>query len=131
MESGTVDHVPVFLLGVLRVVEVAVGLLHLLVVDVAHLHLRFGRFGRIGEEGDEVLVLGFGLGQRGGAAFLEPAVADGELGAHPVFGVRIGVEHGLQVEPGHVVLALLQGDHRLVEELLVGLLGVDIGQGIA
>ena len=54
----------VLFLGVLRVGGVAVGLLHLLVVDVAHLHLRFGSLRRVGEEGDEVLVLGLGLGQR-------------------------------------------------------------------
>ena len=86
--------------------------------------------GSVGEEGDEVLVLGFGLGERRGAALLEPAVAHGQLGAHPVLGLGIGVEHGLQVEPGHVEAALLHGDHGLVEEFLVGLLGVDAGQRV-
>ena len=70
-----IDHVPVLLLGALGVGVVAVRLLHLLVVDVADLHLRLGRFRRIGEEGDEVLVLGLGLGQGRGAALLEPTVA--------------------------------------------------------
>ena len=71
-----VDHLPVLPLGLLSVGEVAVGLFHLLVVDVGHLHLGFGGLGDVGEEGDEVLVLGFGLSEGRGAAFLEPGVAD-------------------------------------------------------
>ena len=122
--------VPVLALGVLGIGVIAVRLFHLLVVDVAHLHLRFGRLGSVGEEGDEVLVFGLGLRQRRRAALLEPAIAHRQFGAHPVLGVRIGIEHGLQVEPRHVEAALLHSQHRLVEEFLVGLFGVHAGQRV-
>ena len=125
-----IDHRAVLPLGVLGVRIVAVRLLHLLVVDVAHLHLRLGGFRGIREEGNEVLVLGLGLSEGRGAALLEPGVAHGQLGAHPVLGVGIGVEHGLQVKPRHVVAALLHGDHGLVEELLVGLPRFHAGQRV-
>ena len=56
---------------------VAVGFLHLLVVDVADLLLGFGRFFHGGVEQDEVLVLGLGLGQAVGAALSKPAIGNG------------------------------------------------------
>ena len=113
--------------GILRI---AVRLFHLLEIDVADLHLRLGGLRRIGEEGDEVLVFGFGLGKRGGATLLEPGIADEQLGAHGELGVRVGVEQGLEVEASHVVLAMLHGVVGLVEELLIGLFGVDVHQGV-
>ena len=77
-----VDHGPVFLLRIQRVGVVAVGLLHLLVVDVAHLHLCFGRFRRVGEEGDEVVVLRLGLGQGRGTTVSDQATPQ-DLGFQP------------------------------------------------
>ena len=124
------EHGAVFLLGMDGILRIAVRLFHLLEVDVADLHLGLGGLRSVGEEGDEVLVFRFGLGEGGGATFLEPGVADGELGAHAVLGVPIGIEQGLEVEAGDVVLAMLHGDHGLVEEFLVGLLRGDVGQGI-
>ena len=124
------DHQPVFLLGALGVGWIAVRLLHLHVVDVGDLHLRFGGFGLIGEEGDEVLVLGLRLLQRCCAAFLVPGIADGQLGAHLVLRFGIGVQQGLQIQAGHVELALLERGHGLVEQLLIRLLGGDAGQRI-
>ena len=125
-----IDHVPVLLLGALCVQVIAVGFLHLLVEDVGHLHLRFSRLWGLGEEGDEVLVLGLGLGKGRGAALPKPTVAHRQLGAHPVLRLRIRIEHRLEVEPGHVIAALLHGDHGLVEEFLVGLLGIDASQRV-
>ena len=109
---------------------VAVGLLHLLVVDVRNLHLRFGGLRGIGEEGDEVLVLSLGLRVGRLAALFEPTVAHGQLGAHPILRLGIGVEHGLQVEAGYVIAAFLQGHHGLVKEFLVRLFGVHAGQRV-
>jgi hypothetical protein len=103
------EHGAVFLLGMDGILRIAVRLFHLLEVDVADLHLRLGGLRRIGEEGDEVLVFGFGLGERGGATLLEPGIADEQLGAHGELGIRVGVEQGLEVEARHVVLAMLHG----------------------
>ena len=124
------QHGAVFLLGVDGILRIAVRLFHLLEVDVADLHLRLSGFRSVGEEGDEVLVFRFGLGKRGRATLLEPGIAHQQLGAHREFGVRIGVQQGLEVEAGHVVLAMLHGVVGLVEQLLVGLLRVDVHQGI-
>ncbi len=125
-----VDHLPVFLLGLFGVDGIAVGLFHLLVVDVGDLHLGFGSLGGIGEEGNEVLILGFGLGESGGASLFEPGVTDRELGAHAEFRLGVGIEQSLKVEPGHVIAALLHGDHRLVVEFLVRLLRLHTGERI-
>ena len=76
------QHQAVLFLGVRGLGVVAVGLVHLAEVDVADAHLGLGGLGRVGEEGDEVLVLLLGLGEGGGAAFLVPAIGDGELGLH-------------------------------------------------
>ncbi len=109
---------------------VAVRLLHLLVIDVGHLHLRLGRFGGGREEGDEILVFGLGLRQSRRTALFEPGVAHRQLGAHPVLRLGIGVQHGLQIQPGHIEPALLQRDHGLVEEFLIGLLRIHIGKRV-
>jgi len=57
------------------------------------------------------------------------AIADSELGAHLVFGFRIGGEQRLQIETG-TCTCLPEGVHRLVEELLIRLFGGDTGQGV-
>ena len=124
------DHAAVLFLGVESLRVVAVGLVHLAEVDVADAHLGLGGLGSVGEEDAEVAVLALGLGERGGAAFLVPAIRDGELGAHLVLRIGIGVEHGLEVEAADVEVALLDGDLGLVEELLVGQLGVGADESV-
>ena len=119
------EHEAVLFFGVSGLGVVAVGLVHLAEVDVADAHLGLGGLGSVGEEGDEVLVLLLGLGEGCGAAFLVPAVGDGELGLHLILRVGIGVEQGLEVETGDVEVAALGGVEGLVVEHLVGQAGID------
>ena len=103
---------------------VAVGFLHLLVVDVADLLLGLGGFFHGGVEQDEVLVLGFGLGEAVGAALAKPAIGNGQLGLGQVLAGVVGVDEGLQREPRDFEAAVLDVVDGLVEQDLVGLLGV-------
>ena len=80
LELGNCDqNLAAFLLGAQRFIGIAIGLVHLLVMDLADLVLRFGGFlhGRI--EQDEILVLGFRLSQAARAAFAIPASAMASL----------------------------------------------------
>ena len=87
-------------------------------------HLGFCSFRSIGEEDAEVSILRFSLGEGRGAAFLVPGVRDGELGAHLILRVRVGVQHGLQIQAGDVKVALLDGDVGFVVEGLIRELGI-------
>src|SRR5579862_408203 len=124
------DHLAILFFGAQGVGGIAVRLLHLAEVDIGDLHLRLSRFGHVGEEGDEVLVLAFGLGHGGGAALGVPGVADGQLGARYILRIGVGVDERLQAEARDVVLAVLHSIQRAIEEHLVGLLGVDVGDGV-
>ena len=57
----------------------------------------------------------FCLLHRGRAALFVPGISDGELGAHLVFRVRIGIQQRLQIQPGNIVLALFHGNHGAIE----------------
>src|SRR5208283_4469212 len=113
-----------FVLGAQGMHGVAVGFLHLLVVDVADLVLGLGGFFHGGVEQDEVLVLGFGLGEAVGAALAKPAIGNGELGLGEVLAGVVGVDEGLQREPRDFEAAVLDIVDGLVKQDLVGLLGV-------
>ena len=124
------DELAILFFGAPGVGRIAVRLLHLLVMDVGDLHLRFRRLGHIGEEGDEVLVLAFGLRHGGGAAFLVPGIANRQLGAGHILRIGIGIDQRLQAQPGDIVLVVLHRIHGAVEQHLVWLFGIDIGNRV-
>ncbi len=113
-------------LGLQCVDRIAVGFLHLLVVNLAYLLLGFHGLFHAREEGDEVLILGFGLGEGVGAALPVPTVGDGQLGFGDVLGVGIGVDEGLEGQPGDLEAAALDVADGPVEQDLVRLLGVSL-----
>src|ERR1035441_7899841 len=118
-----------FLLGAEGVHGVAVGLVHLLVVDVADLFLGFGGLFHGGIEQDEVLILGFGLRQSVTAAFAEPGVGDGQLGLGQIFAGVVGVDEVLQQQARDFETGVLDIVDGLVKQHLIGLLGV-FGDGV-
>src|ERR1019366_7440177 len=118
-----------FLLGAEGVHGVAVGLVHLLVVDVADLFLGFGGLFHGGIEQDEVLILGFGLRQSVTAAFAEPGVGDGQLGLGQIFAGVVGVDEVLQQQARDLETGVLDIVDGLVKQHLIGLLGV-FGDGV-
>ena len=81
--------------GAQGVQGVAVGLLHLLIVDVADLFLGFGGLFHGGVEKDEIFILGFGLRQAVGAAFAEPGVGNGEFSLSEILAGVVGVDQVL------------------------------------
>ena len=66
------DHLAIFLLGANGVGEVAVGLFHLLVMDIGDFHLGLGGFRHVGKEGFKVLIFLLRLRQTCGTAFRIP-----------------------------------------------------------
>ena len=124
------DHVAILFLCASRVGGIAIGLLHLFEMDVGHLHLRFCRFRHVGEEGFEVLVFDFCLLQGRRTAFGIPGIADRQLGACHVLGVRIGVDERLQRHARNIVLAMVHRVHGAVEQHLIGLLRVHVGNWV-
>src|SRR4029077_2029420 len=91
------------LLGAQSIVGVAVGLLHLFVVDVADALLGFGGFLHGGIEQDEVLIFGLGLRHAMQAAFAIPAIGDGELGLGQELAGVVGVDQRVQRQAGDFV----------------------------
>jgi len=89
------NQLPVFFFRAHSVSEVTVRFLHLLIVDIGDLQLRFGRFGHVGEEGYKVLVFKLGLSERSCSAFGIPGVTYRQFGARNVFRIRIGIDQGL------------------------------------
>src|SRR5271157_1159284 len=81
-----------FVLRAQGVHGIAVGFLHLLVVDVADLVLGLGGLFHGGVEQDEILVLGFRLGEAVGAALAEPAIGNGELGLGQVLAGVVSID---------------------------------------
>src|SRR5581483_5368488 len=124
------DELLIFLFGAHSMGEVAVRLLHLLVVDVGDLELRLGGLGHVGEESLEIAIVGFGLCKSGAAAFGVPRIGFRKLGARDEFGIRIGVDQGLQNHPGLIEAVVLHLVHGAVEQHLVGLLGAYVREGI-
>src|SRR5581483_121551 len=124
------DEIAIFLFRTRGMREVAIGLLHLAIMDVGDLELGFRRFRHVREEGLEVLVFVFGLCERGGATFGVPRVANRQLGASDKLGIWISVDEGLQREARDVVLAGFHRLHGAVEEDLVGLFGIHRRDGI-
>src|ERR1700733_65167 len=114
------QHQAVFFFRVDGLGVVAVGFVHLAEIDVTDPHLGLGGLGCVGKEGNEVLVLLFGLGESCGAALFVPAIGDGQLGFHLVLRVGISVEQRLQVETGDVEVAAFGGVDCLVVENFVG-----------
>ena len=74
--------------------------------------------------------IGLGLGQRRRRAFLVPGFAHRQLGASNEFRVRISIDERLQGDTRNVMFALLHRLHGTVEEHLVRLLGVHLGQRV-
>src|SRR5580692_5115024 len=103
---------------------VAIGLVHLLIVDLADLLLRFGGLFHGGIEQDEILVLGFGLRQTGGAAFPEPTVGDGKFGFGEEFALIVGINQGVERDARDFVAAVLDVADGAIEQNLIGLFGV-------
>ena len=125
------DHLPVFFLGAHRVRVVAIGLFHLLVVDVRDFQGSLGGFRHVRKEGAEILVLDFRLLESGGAAFGVPGISDGQLGAGDEFGIGIGVNQGLQRHACDVKAVVLHRVHGAVEQHLVRLFRAHIRERIA
>ena len=103
---------------------IAIATVHLFVVDLADSILRLGGFLHIGIEEDEILVFGFGLRETARSAFPIPAVRHSELGFRHEFARLIGVHQGLERDAGGFVAPVLYILHCLIEQHLVGLLGV-------
>ena len=125
------DYLPVLLLGTDRMSEVAVGLFHLLKMNVGDLYLRLSRFRHVGEESFEVLIFLLGLCQRRSAALRVPRIRQRQLGARDELGIRLGVDQGLHVETRDVEVVVLHRVHAAIEQHLVRLLGVNLSQRIA
>ena len=110
-------------LGALRLVVVAVGFLHHLIMGHADLHLRVGGFIEKREEHDEILVLFDGLRQIGSPALFVKGVRHAELGFGEIFAVRVGVDQRLEAQAAFGELAapdILEG---AFVEYLIGLGG--------
>ena len=105
-------------------VVVAIGFVGLLEVDVADLHLRFGRLFHLRIEQDEVLVLSLSLRPTVRAGFAHPAVGDGQLGLGQVLAGVVGIHQGVQGQARDLVAAVLDVLDGLVEEDLVRLLSI-------
>ena len=108
---------------------IAIGLIHLLVMDIADAFLGFGGFLHVGIEQDEIFVLGFSLSQTGGAPFSKPTVGDGELGLGQKLAAVVGVDEGLEGQPGDLIAAMLDVVNGPVEQHFVGLFGL-LGDGV-
>ena len=123
------QQLPAFIFGANGLLAVAVGLLHLLVMDVADLLLGLGSFfhGRIEE--DKVLVFGFGLRPGVRAAFAVPAIRDRELGFRQKLAGVVGVDERIQRQARDFVAAALNIVDGLVKQDLIGLLRV-LGDGV-
>jgi hypothetical protein len=100
------QQLPAFLFGAQRLVRIAIRLVHLFIVDIADLLLRFGGLfhGRI--EQDEILVLSLGLRQAVRAAFTEPAIRYGELRLGQELAGVVGIDQRVERQPGYFVPAL-------------------------
>ncbi len=105
-------------------VHITIGFLHLPVVDHADALLGFCGFFEGGVEEDEVLVLGFGLREAMGATFTEPTVSNGELRLGEELTRVVGIDEGLEREASDLETIAFEVFHGLVEQHLVGLLGV-------
>ena len=124
------DHFAIFLFGPHCMGEVAVGLLHLLIMDVGDFDRRFCGLRHIGEEGPEVFVFLLGLCKRGGASLGVPGIGQRQFGARDELRVRIGIDQRLHLKPGHVETVMLHRVHAAVKQNFVWLLGVNLGQRI-
>ncbi len=91
---------------------------------MADLLLRFGGLFHGGIEQDEVLVLGFGLSQTGGAAFPIPTVGDGELGLGQELALIVGIDQRVERDARDFVAAVFDVVDGAIEQNLVGLFGV-------
>ena len=109
------DQLTVFVLRTHGVRIVAVRFLHLLVVHVGDFELRLSSLGELRKESDEVLVFDFSLLVGRGCTLGVPGIAHCELRAGDKFGIRIGIDEGLQGNASDVVLALFHRIHRAVE----------------
>ena len=124
------NKLAIFFLGAARVRGITIGLLHLLEMDVGHLHLRFCRFRHVREKGLKILIFDFGLLQRSSTAFGIPGVPNRQLGARHELGIGIGIDKRLQRHACNVVLAMVHRVHGTVEEHLIGLFRVDVGNWV-
>ena len=124
------NYLAILIFSALGVRVIAVGFLHLLVMDVGDLQLRFSRFRHVGEEDLEIVVFLLGLRQRGSSTFRIPGIADCQLGARDEFRIRIGVDQRLERQPRHVETIVPHRVHGLVEQHLVGLLRTHAGQRV-
>ncbi len=113
------QHRAVLVLRLDRFGVIPIRHIHLLQVDVAHAHLRFGSFRGIWKKCNEVPVFLFGLRHRRRSALLEPAIRIRQLRAHQVLRIRIGAHQRLQIQPRYVEVALLLLLQRLVVQPLV------------
>ena len=88
-------------------------------MDVGDFQLRFCRLRHVGEEGDEIAVFRFCLGQRSRSTLRVPGIRHRQLGARQVLRIRISIDHGLKSDAGHFEAIVLHGVHGAVKQDLV------------
>ena len=104
-------------LGLARLGDVAVGSLHLLEVNLGHLHHAFGSQRVVGKELNPVAVFDFGLRQALRAALQVIGVGDGELGHFDHRAVGVGVNHRVPQDAPLIEIAFTGGVRGVAKQL--------------